>query len=662
MLKRLECPVCYATYNLKEQHPRLLSCFHTLCQSCIKTLSQNAAVVCPLCKRSTSMGGSSGKEAVLPSNFALCDMIEELALFALPRPSPSGVKTNKLPVESCKPTCGICSDGETASHRCVECATWLCKPHAKLHPKEAGRQTHSVQTLDELKALPAAGFRSTCSKGKTIRCCKHPDQVVDLFCVEDAIPVCPRCAVADHHGHKIQDASAAFPAHKVELVQTVKRVRERRDTVLRGIETIRSASTAVATAESEALRKLDTEHQRLLSAIQQRHQSLRNEINAAAHTRQKLLEQQKSDLEMEAASAASLADHVELMLQVESDVRLLQIKKEAMKALIAAGTGSDDVISAVEAADFQFEAPTCRSELVGDLRCRPRMPWPLPVLQTQGVVDQAAQSHLNSVAWNQPTGLASDAKYLYVANLGNSTVTVLDKQKHRVVTQLSSTPTSSTSKLGTAFGQLYGICTDGLHLYIADEGSRTIHVFSTKDWSLLRSIPSKQLVGVAVDVKNIFALDQTSKLVHVLDKATGAVMRTISSPGTTEGCLTDPCGIAIDNTMVYVADAGIHRVLMFDKCEGKYLRCIGTGQPGGKPGELREPRRVAVDAEHVYVSDSGNNRIQVFRKADGSFVRTFGSQGTGPAQFHGLRGVTVDEKRLYATDYSNLCPRVQAFL
>jgi hypothetical protein len=46
-----------------------------------------------------------------------------------------------------------------------------------------------------------------------------------------------------------------------------------------------------------------------------------------------------------------------------------------------------------------------------------------------------------------------------------------------------------------------------------------------------------------------------------------------------------------------------------------------------------------ADCNHVYVSDTSNHRIQVFTKADGAFVRQWGSEGQADGEFlepHGL--------------------------
>jgi DNA-binding beta-propeller fold protein YncE len=62
--------------------------------------------------------------------------------------------------------------------------------------------------------------------------------------------------------------------------------------------------------------------------------------------------------------------------------------------------------------------------------------------------------------------------------------------------------------------------------------------------------------------------------------------------------------------MVYVADSGNNRILMFTS-SGAYLTQWGTRGTGN--GQFNRPYGVAVDGSgNVYVADTNNNRIQVF--------------------------------------------------
>ena len=46
-----ECPVCLAAYTEDEENiPRILPCYHTTCESCIKTLIQCDTLKCPVCR------------------------------------------------------------------------------------------------------------------------------------------------------------------------------------------------------------------------------------------------------------------------------------------------------------------------------------------------------------------------------------------------------------------------------------------------------------------------------------------------------------------------------------------------------------------------------------------------------------------------------------
>ena len=94
----------------------------------------------------------------------------------------------------------------------------------------------------------------------------------------------------------------------------------------------------------------------------------------------------------------------------------------------------------------------------------------------------------------------------------------------------------------------------------------------------------------------------------------------------------------------------------------------GGGGRGGPPGSgvpgstFSEPSDVAWDAMgNIYIADGvGNtNRIAKYDK-DGRFIRHWGSTGTEPGQFNGVKALAIDRQgNVYAADMRN--KRVQVF-
>ena len=88
-----------------------------------------------------------------------------------------------------------------------------------------------------------------------------------------------------------------------------------------------------------------------------------------------------------------------------------------------------------------------------------------------------------------------------------------------------------------------------------------------------------------------------------------------------------PSDIEVDlhRSMIYIADSGNHRVLLFD-FQGKLLKIIG--RKGQGPAELLNPTGLFIlEDGGLAVADVDNNRIQIFDKA-WEFVKSINTKST----------------------------------
>jgi sugar lactone lactonase YvrE len=194
----------------------------------------------------------------------------------------------------------------------------------------------------------------------------------------------------------------------------------------------------------------------------------------------------------------------------------------------------------------------------------------------------------------------------------------------------------------------YGLAVDSKgSIYIADGKVGAIFVFNTetKDLQMIKNGVNAHfgdIIGLAIDDSDRLFVSDT-KFHHILvfgkdRKVEGSI---------SEGGLVDPGGMAIDNEnrFLYVADAALDQVFVYDADKLNLIRKIGTA--GKKhtltePGQFSVPTNVAVDADaNLYVTDMYNNRVEVF-DADGNFIRQWGKSGDRPGTFSRPKGIAID--------------------
>jgi sugar lactone lactonase YvrE len=228
-----------------------------------------------------------------------------------------------------------------------------------------------------------------------------------------------------------------------------------------------------------------------------------------------------------------------------------------------------------------------------------------------------------------------------------------------------SVPEVDNTKFMFQLAQPYGLATDSKgQIYIADNKVGAVFIFDTKtrDLSMIKNKVDAHFVrilGLAMDDNDrLFVTD--AGLHHVLvfnaqHKAEDMIT----------GGLVEPSGVAIDtqNRLLYVADVSLDQVFVFDADSFKLLRRMGTTGKGHElttPGDFAKPTGVAVDkGGNLYVADTLNDRIEVF-DPDGVFVRAWGKNGDGPGYFARPKGVTVDsDGHVWVAD--GMQDRVQVF-
>ncbi|XP_039295126.1 brain tumor protein [Nilaparvata lugens] len=195
------CSICNNKYIM----PRLLSCLHIFCESCLnKQLSDNEGggdmiirdgiLTCPECQQKTKVGPKGA--ASLPCDYVLMNILDMSAI-------------SNTSVE-----CTSCKTKEYAIARCSDCANFLCPNCNTAHQFMRCFENHHVVKFEDLKkskeALPIH---------KPVFCELHSTEPVKFYCYTCQVLICNECLVVEHCSpeHHYERLSEAADKQLTEL-------------------------------------------------------------------------------------------------------------------------------------------------------------------------------------------------------------------------------------------------------------------------------------------------------------------------------------------------------------------------------------------------------------------------------------------------------------
>lgn len=225
----------------------------------------------------------------------------------------------------------------------------------------------------------------------------------------------------------------------------------------------------------------------------------------------------------------------------------------------------------------------------------------------------------NSTAYfNNPTTLAKGNNKIYVADMGNNRIVVLDRQCNILF---------KYGEYGTQDGKFnipigVSIDNDG-NILVADTGNHRVQKFDS-NFNFITKWGTKgngdgqfELVReITVDRYNNYHIcDEFNNVIQVFD-SNGQFLYKYGNKGSNNGEFLLPQGIACnkEDDRIYVVDTFNNRIQIFDLL-GNYVGKIGGAVPGDTNYSFRFPRGVNI-AENgdIYVTDSFNHKVKVYDK------------------------------------------------
>lgn len=252
----MSCPSCKRDYELPRRYllraddmdylpiPRLLSCLHTVCHSCLEEMRERSSlgkVMCPVCRQDEVIKGVK----YLPLDVTTLQEV---------------LKTSSAEVLS---MCSRCYDDVPSYSWCASCSSALCEFHHQDHKLSVDTAKHEVLTFKEVAA-----------RNRTVEPRLPPPSCPDVL-LQDCTAYCRTCAhvtstagtLQNHAGHQTEACVSLFP--------------EMKENVSNALYTAEGEANRLSTsmvAVREALRLLDSETDRAEVEIRAEMDALRRDV------------------------------------------------------------------------------------------------------------------------------------------------------------------------------------------------------------------------------------------------------------------------------------------------------------------------------------------------------------------------------------------------
>ena len=310
-------PPCSTTVYLcshKQPHPyndpRLLSCLHSFCKTCLTDLvnSTNTTIICPTCSEPTILLNNSGVDG-LPYNLRLVHEMGAATIIA---------KANSSTPLACE---GCITDPPPALAYCVDCEEFICNDCEDIHKRKRKLFHHELFRINHLNVS------SLLAKTKPSLCPHHPKEPLDLCCQVCHTITCRLCVLTGtgHVGHTCTELDQVADSKKQELQQCLLPV----TTAISELQSSQEKNTAAQLQLKENIEHIkaaiESAFEALYTALRKRKEKLLQDLQKVSSVKQTKLKMKRDKIVRAAEKLSSSVNVIESIVATYTSAELVSV-------------------------------------------------------------------------------------------------------------------------------------------------------------------------------------------------------------------------------------------------------------------------------------------------------------------------------------------------
>ena len=552
------------------------------------------------------------------------------------------------------------SEASEETFSAVECP--VCRKKTRARSIEDLQKAFHVHSLFEIKRDLEK------SELKPILCEVHRMEL-KFYCKDCSELLCNGCILGAHKLHSFSEISLAAQEGAKDTEKKLSEIDLNISHIEDAVEAIETGFERAASEEREIQESIRESCDKARKLIEEREQSLVEELHQIMHQKLQNLRVQKEKLQVVENQLCICREAVQESLQEKLPVESLVLQRTLLPMVNDAFQAFQDVTHTARPAAFSDVAFFVDESIFEQLSEYGKVYVKVPHAEHCLVKGEGlSKAKVGSITEVQ-LSLYNQHKLEIDADLAS----------HMVSSELYSSGTESSYIRCSVEKQDKNLCTvryapvvKGMHKLSIDVLGNSVpgSPFSVSVRAPFAMIGPRPLHmvenlslpwGVVLDKSGRLCVAVSGKKeVVMVDGHSGKLISTAVKRGLLVSSLEEPSAVAFDGDgNLIVADlrlCQVHRV----SPDGRILQSVGYS--GRKPLEFSYIAAVAVHpiTGRIYVAEwEENNRIQILNK-DFSFYKKFGCSGIGPGQFQCPSGIAFDsEGNVFVADCNN--GRIQVF-
>ena len=309
----LTCPVCSDHFT----EPKVLPCLHFYCKTCIANLMKRAKgrpFSCPECRRETNAEGDNSEN--LPTAFFVNRMKELFSVM-------------KKAERKDSVTCESCPRHLPAVDFCHDCSKYICTDCTEAHKLMYLLSSHRVVSIDSL--------RSTISKNppeklqvfsREVKCSKHKDEPLKLYCHDCSKLVCRDCIVIDHKDHEYAFVIDAAPLCKAEIQEKAESVKKITEGVKSAVISLGESRKKLSDHGIATTRAIDQAIDEIVAKLAEKRREMKEKASRIVSETEERIAAQEKNAQLAVGELVSLQEFMSHSLETETDQEILSLKKQ----------------------------------------------------------------------------------------------------------------------------------------------------------------------------------------------------------------------------------------------------------------------------------------------------------------------------------------------